>query len=254
MQSLHIISHDWEVAAMVSAVWIIYVGDRMLDALRLPVLSGLSDRHRFYAQHGRAILGAFTPILFTTAWISLVRLGNATRFAGLVMTAVVSLYFLAIHGIPHRVKKWFPKEIAAGGIFAVGAAIPTWMHAAGERKVLIPEVILFAGLCGLNCIAIECWEHNRGGRRWEGKPYWLIRLADAHIARIASILIVGGVSTGIFMVQKESHADIFAASVFSLLILIAIEWRSNRLSPQALRVLADAALLTPLLFLLKGAL
>jgi hypothetical protein len=115
----------------------------------------------------------------------------------------------------------------------------------------MPEVILFAGLCVLNCVTIECWEHNRGGRRWEERPYWLIRLADTRIERIAATLILCAGCMVVFLSRYEIHAEAAEASILSLLILIAVERRSHNLSPQALRILADAALLTPALILLR---
>ena len=157
------------------------------------------------------------------------------------------LYFLAVHGVRGR---GFPKELIVGAIFACGAMIPAWTHTA-ESKALVPTGLLFCGLCGLNCIAIECWEHNRGERRWEKTPYWLIRLADTRIVLIAAILIAFAGLIGVFGSHTAGQSELLAASGISLSIFAAIQWQSNSLSPQALRVLADAALLTPTFFLLR---
>lgn len=251
LQALHISIRFWEIAALSFAVWIVYIGDRMLDGLNKPGLATLSDRHRFYARHSRGILGALPSIVFATGWIGFLRLGDQTMWAGLIMCAIVFFYFFAIHGIPGHLNRWFPKELAVGGIFAAGAAIPAWIHGAGSRRILLPELLLFAGQCALNCIAIECWEHNRGERRWAKPPYWLIRWADARITKIAVILILGALLTGIFVSRNLNQADLLAATAISLLVIAAIDWRSNYFSPRALRVLADAAMLTPIIFLLR---
>jgi len=254
MHGLRTPVRGWEIVALVSAVWIIYAGDRILDGLRKPISVTLPERHIFYSQHVRVILAVLLPLAFATAWIGLERLGSQARLTGLVMSSAVIFYFLAIHAGPMRAGRWFPKEMAAGAIFAVGAALPAWIHGAESRSVLLPETFLFGGLCVLNCMAIECWEHNRGARRWEMRPYWLTRWADTRIAHIAIILFLCSAWIGIFVSHGGRSADLAGASSISLLVIMAIEWQSNTLSRQALRVLADAALLTPLVFLLRSVL
>jgi hypothetical protein len=251
VRQLHLSFQPWEIAALTFAVWIIYISDRVLDGLRTPSLAITSDRHKFYMRHGRAILCALPPIILAAGLMIFLRLGGQTRFAGLIMSAAVIFYFLGIHGVPDHVNHWFPKEIAAGGIFAAGAAIPAWLHAAGLRNSLMPELLLFAGLCGLNCVSIECWEHNRGERRWEKQPYWLIRLTDTRIEMIAATLILCASCIVLFVSLNGIRAETAEASILSLLCLMAIERRSNNLSPQAVRILADVALLTPAVFLLR---
>ena len=254
MQALHMPFHYLDLALLTVAVWIIYAGDRTLDGLRGSREAKRSDRHNFYARHGYAVLGALLPLASASLWIGLTRLSVQTRAAGLVMCGVVGFYFLAVHAAPDRVARWFPKELIAGAIFATGAAIPAWSHAAESGKELFPAAVLFAGLCGLNCIAIECWEHHRGGRRWKERPYWLVRLGDFRIAQIAAALIVAAGLIGIFGTHSAGMAELLGAAIVSLSLIAALDWRSNDLSPQILRVLADAALLTPVFFLLKAAL
>ena len=169
-----------------------------------------------------------------------------------MLCIAVIFYFLVIHVIPNFVVQWFPKELVVGAIFAVGATIPAWTHAAESRKALLPAALLFAGLCGLNCLAIECWEHHRGERQWDKTPYWLIRWVDTRIVRIAAILIVCAGFIGIFGSHTPGQREMLGASAISLSLIAAVEWQSNGLSPRVLRVLADVVLLTPALFLLKS--
>ena len=103
----------------------------------------------------------------------------------------------------------------------------------------------------LNCVAIECWENNRGERRWVEAPYWLIRVADTRIAQIAVILFLSSVGIGIFVARSGNSTELLGACSISLLATIVMERQSNAVSRQSLRVLADAALLSPLVFLLR---
>ncbi len=240
-----------ESTVLTVTVWIIYVSDRMLDTLRPSPDVAHSDRHNFHARHGYAVLGALLPIASATFWISLTRLNSQTKAVGLAMCGAVSFYFLVIHAVPDRMVRWFPKELFVGAIFAAGAVIPAWTHAAESRNALMPAAILFAGLCGLNCVAIECWEHHRGERQWEKTPSWLIQLADSRIMQIAAMLIVGAGIVCAFGPHNAEQAEPIGASAVSLFFIAGLDWRSNDFSPQVLRVLADAALLTPAIFLLK---
>jgi len=253
-QAVHISFPFLEISVLTVTVWIIYVSDRMLDVLRTPPGSALSDRHNFYACHHYAVLGLLLPITLATLWVSLTKLSSQTRIVGLVLCGAVLFYFQVIHVFPDHAGRWVPKEIIVGAIFAAGAAIPAWTRAEGSEKLLISPALIFAALCGLNCIAIECWEHHRGEREWKRKPYWLIRLADARIVQIAAFLLVCVGLTGIFGAHAAGQTELLWASAFSLSLIAVLDWQSNALSPQVLRVLADAALLTPALFLLKAVL
>ncbi|MGH9678524.1 MAG: hypothetical protein ACRD4Y_01095 [Candidatus Acidiferrales bacterium] len=243
-----------EVSVLTATVWIIYASDRMLDVLRSPAGSALSDRHNFYARNRYAVLGTLLPVTSATLWISFTKLTSETMVAGLMLCGAVLFYFQIIHAVPDLAARWFPKELVAGAIFAAGAAIPAWTRAVESQALLLPAVLLFAALCGLNCIAIECWEHHRGERRWKKPPYWLIRWADVRIARIAAFLILCVGCAGAFGPHSAGQTELLGASAVSLALLAALDWQSNALSPQALRVLADAALLTPAFFLLKSVL
>jgi hypothetical protein len=243
-----------EVSVLTTTVWIIYASDRLLDVLRAPAGAVLSDRHGFYARNRYAVLGSLLPVTSATLWVSFTKLTSQTRVAGLVLCGAVLFYFQVIHAVPDLAAQWFPKELVAGAIFAAGAAIPAWTLARETRLLLLPMVLLFAALCGLNCIAIECWEHHRGERQWKEQPYWLVRWADARIGRIAVALILCIGYVSISGPHGEGRWELLAASAVSLTLLAALDWRSNDLSPQALRVMADAALLTPAFFLLRAVL
>ncbi len=253
-QAVHISFPLLEVSVLTVTVWIIYVSDRMLDVLRTPPGSALSDRHNFYARNWYVVLGSLLPIALATAWVSLTKLSSQTRIVGLMLCGAVLFYFQIIHVFSDLAVRRVPKELVVGAIFAAGSTIPAWTHTAGSRTLLIPPALLFAALCGLNCIAIECWEHHRGERQWKKTPYWLIRWADRRIVPIAAILIVCAGMIGIFGPHAAGQAQLLGASAISLALIAALDWQSGALSPQALRVLADAALLTPALFLLKSVL
>lgn len=241
----------WEFAVLAATVWIIYAGDRVLDALRAPAATNRSDRHDFHARHWSIVALAWLPITVGTGFIAFSRLDVQTRNAGLAMCAIVIAYALVIHAAPRRLARRFPKELAVGLIFAAGAVLPVWTHAPQSRNSLLLPAFAFAALCAVNCMAIESWEHPADitdGRQ----PNRLLLHANGHIVPIAAAVALG---IAVFMILGAHNAgrrELLAACEISLCLIAALDWQRARLSPRALRVLADAALLTPALFLWKA--
>ena len=91
------------------------------------------------------------------------------------------------------------------------------------------SIFLFAGLCWINCTAIEAWEAGR---------------SQAHVPVAAGL---AGICAGVLVLANGSF--IGAAELFSASALLFLHRVRTRLSTTALRVLADVALLSPLLFL-----
>jgi hypothetical protein len=90
--------------------------------------------------------------------------------------------------------------------------------------------VLFSGLCWINCVTIEDWEHGMATR----SSVWLLA---ALVAVAAAVLL------------REGRPVLGSAETASVLGLLVLDQVRTRLSRDALRVLADAALLTPVLFL-----
>jgi len=241
-----------EAAVLAATVWVIYVGDRLLDGKTGARQSGASDRHAFYVRHRALAWGCLAAVSAAALWVSVTRLEIATRRAGLELAAAVALYFLLVHGARGGLSRLFPKELLVGGIFAAGTLLPAGTRGAEAARALLAPALLFGAVCALNCMAIECWEHHRGGRQWSERPRWLLRWADARIAALAGSLLAAAGFSAFFAPRDPGELELLAACALSLIFLLALDRASHRLSPRSLRVLADAALLTPALFLLKG--
>ena len=123
--------------------------------------------------------------------------------------------------------KW-PKELAVGILFALGASLAAWgnVRSVGDAAT----IVLFSCLCWINCAAIEKWE-RRGVSEWPvGGAAWIVAL--------------------IAMLFVYAHRPVLSgAEAASALAFVALDHGRDRLSHDALRVLADVALLSPLLFL-----
>lgn len=222
--------------------WLIYIADRLLDGRSPERRSELRERHFFHLRHTRTMLiaagAACVPLLFLIAVMPAgARRENAWIFAVmLAYSAVVHQRLVRIH---------FPRELAVGVVFACACAVPAWSGSGELRGQLVTLTAVFAALCFLNCTAIHAWEHPRDPRRWSRVSLMAVCIA------VAAIAVIGMMRT----LEEVRVALSIAASALLLLALDRDHRRALKKHPHAmlsaftLRILADAALLTPTLLL-----
>ena len=207
------------VALLVLAVWLIYAADRVFDsrgASKLP-------RHEFYRRNWRAVVPVWAAVLSIAGWLAWTRLPAELFERGLLLLGAVALYFALVHLA--RLHTW-PKEAAVAILFALGASLAAWGRV--QSAVDVGTIVLFSGLCWINCVAIERWER---GTRW---PVAMFALCVAAIAMLA---------------LYRERPILSGAETASALAFVLLDCARKRLSPDALRVLADVALLSPVFFL-----
>ena len=219
--------------AMALAVWMLYACDRILDAQRP---GQLEARHHFHAQHRTGFL-----IGIAIAAIALACILPTLSFAALriysALGILLAAYFVLIHAT--RTGPRLPKELAVGFFFSAAVFIPTIARAPQLRLALLPFALHLALVCWLNCIAIYAWE-NGAATQAHSTTLWAV----AHIQSLGAFAI----ALGIALIGSTSH-NLSLAAALSAAILLVLHRNQHRLSRLNLRVLADAALLTPLLFL-----
>jgi hypothetical protein len=142
----------------------------------------------------------------------------------LLLLTAVALYLMAVHVS----RRTWPKEAAVAILFALGASLAIWsqIHSVAD----VATIFLFCCLCWINCVAIQQWEQNSASG-------WPIGAAALSVAAASLILV------------PEHRPVLGAAEAASALALLALDRGRRHLSTDALRVLADAALLTPIFFL-----
>ncbi|HET7101872.1 MAG TPA: hypothetical protein VFJ52_12035 [Terriglobia bacterium] len=229
-------------------VWLVYVADRLLDALKAPAQGIEATRHIFYRRHLWAFLFPLCTGFLLAAWMALTRLDMETFGDGVVILLAVGAYLLAVHLVsPER--EWLPKEMLVGVLFALGTCFPVWEHMANHATAIAAPFLLFTALCWMNCAAIEHeeWRRLRGRRFgkphpwtvWMGRHFWLLSWV---IAAVALGFILGGIG--------RYHWQLLAAELLSALAFALIRYKEESLTMDQFRVLVDIALFTPLLFLL----
>ena len=211
-------------ALLVAAVWLIYSADRMLDAWRGSVNR---PRHEFCRLHWRALLPIWGAVFALATCLSWFVLPSVLFARGMGLLAAVAVYLVAVHTAPPWFRRFWPKEAMVGVLFALGASVAAWNHVRSAADML--TVLLFSCLCWINCIAIEQWETGEG--------HWPVGIAAACIA-LAAILFL-----------SRDRPILASAESASALAFVLLDRGRPRLSLDAQRVLADAALLSPIVFL-----
>ena len=249
------------------AVWVIYVVDRLGDAVRLDERFPATRRHRFYREWERVfrvvvVVAGLVGLLGAGYWIPG---GMAVR--GAFLALMVGGYFCHV-SLARRVG-WIlvPKEALCGFLFAVGSNLaPAYyigrpggdmMSAAAvlaEGLVGVGEAIgslllvAFAILCTMNCALISHWER--------GEDAVQDRAAVTHwrngrgMAPTAAFALLAG--AGVFL--AATLWDRVEGACFLCIALSAaghwvLDKHGGHLSNDARRVLADVMLLTPMFVL-----
>jgi hypothetical protein len=237
-------------AAMALAVWMLYAADRLLDTRLLdatPLTSPIAEmeaRHLFHYRHRSAFLAGIALAAIILA-VLLPHLETAAIHLYLTEGALLFAWFLILHATrsAHRL----PKEIAVGLFFAAAVFIPTIARNPGLRLALLPDAILFAALCSLNCLFIYAWEHPPTSRATAQTTHATTRLALRHLTALAITVAIAGAAIALF--YPSSPRPIAAACTLSTLLLIALDRTRTHLPAITLRASADLALLTPLALL-----
>jgi len=237
----------WESSAILAlGVWVIYVGDRVLDASMLSGMPGrLKPRHQFHRHHQRALgIGMGLAVLATLVLV-LTKM-PMTIYKHLLPGGVLVAGFFGMSMLSSQEPREVPitKNVLAGVTFAFGTAmmahIYRWEYAIFEM-LMSREFKCFAVLCILNISAIDVWEHASRAADPE------IRAAD-ELTLTVFLTLLGAVALIYALLDDQRTSRPFYYAVLTGAALMYILNRTRaRFSMDGLRVLADLALLVPVL-------
>jgi hypothetical protein len=227
-------------------VWLIYVADRLLDAFAADRTSYQSARHRFHRTHRNVLLPLLIAALALTLW-GCFQLDAPTLQFGMLMILIVAGYFGAVHGIG---SKWrFPKEAVVALVFGIGTFFPAWIHSPRSSSAMAIPLAFFIVICWLNVVLIEHVEWIGINRDRLEIPHASTLAAGAHLPSIGIGTALAAAAISV-MFPRQVEPPVMLAVLLSAIALAALGSCWQRLSLNAVRVLADTALLTPALILL----
>ncbi len=239
--------HPWEAYASLGlAVWIIYAADRLLD-VSLFGSSGerMEPRHRFHRDYARFFrIGLAFAIPMTVALV--VMRMPMTIYKHLMLGGVLVAGFFGLSMLSSQDPREVPhtKNILAGVTFAFGTAMTAHLYRAefGIYDMLASrEFLSFAVLCILNISAIDLWEHAARAADLEIK-------ASDELSLTLPLTLLGGVALGYALLEQErSTRPFFYAILTGAGLLYVLNRNRAHFGIDTLRVLADVALLIPVL-------
>jgi hypothetical protein len=229
------------IGVLVVLVWVIYTSDRVLDARKGANRASLKDRHLFCAAHRIPLRFLLLAGAAGSLWFSYQHLRREELEAGIILGAIVGLYLICVHTGRLGMLPQVPKEVAVGTLFAAGTTLPVWSNTYYLKWYAVLVWLLFAAVCALNCLAIECWENRRLGTYRVIEPQPFLAWIDPHLSRIAVFLIALSMMVFVSIPDRLYRGGALAICIASLLTVILNSARA-RLSCRLLRVLADAAL------------
>jgi len=202
-------------------VWVIYLADRLLD-VRLPHYSGEAISHRFYRQHHQFAVTLLGIAFSADLALCLLWLRHSVLINGLFVSACVIAYF-GIFPALRIGTRW--KPIATSILFTAGVFLVAWTGTANPERTFGLPAVAFCLLCQANLALISSWERGISPSK-------------------AMTLVVLLLAVCAFSGASKWYAAV-ALSGFGLLGLILL---GKNLSNSTRRVMADAVLLSPLLF------
>jgi hypothetical protein len=235
-----------ERAVLGASVWLAYAADRWIEGWRLPAGRVQTERHRFSQRWRWPVLLVWVAVLAGAVALAFGRLTAAELTHGGLLLVGVAAYLLS-HQLVHR--HWrgrLPKEACTALLLGAGAAVFS-LGRPGLRPVPFTAALaLFVLLAFANCVLISVWEAEVDRQHGEASLAQLFGAAGARARLLrwgTAALAAAAAAAG------SAGRPVMACALASALLLAALHRAEPRLGRRRARVLADAALLTPLLLL-----
>ncbi len=226
--------------------WLIYLGDRFADTIRLPVDAPRSERHSFCQEHVVGWWIAIVVIFVVDAALALRTLDLQLFFLGGTLAAICAVYLFLNHLFGGRWRPVPMKEKAVGVLFAAGTTLAVVGQLPGLTISFAFAVVLFAMLCTLNCLCIASWERELDTA--QGKTSLLTGWPSTERAlRPLGLFIVA--MALVLMIVWRFAAPLWLCLAASALLLNRLQTATS-LPRDNRTALADLVLLTPLVVLL----
>jgi hypothetical protein len=229
-----------------ASVWLAYAADRWLEGWRLDTRNVRTQRHRFYQRQRWPVFAVWAGMFAMDVAVALATLDRGQLVRGLPLLGAVVAYLLS-HQLVHRNSPGrAPKEMIVALLLAAGVAfflVPLPLSSAH----LIP-LGAFALACFTNCALISSWEQDVDITQGQTS------LALQSSRNAGLIKWLPWVATSVVLLACPWVASVprlaLACGAGSTLLLALVDSLEPRVGWAAARVLADVALMTPLVPLL----
>jgi len=243
-RTFHAPLHSGNALALFLTAWLIYLADRLADAVSLTAGTPRSLRQDFCLRHREIWISALLLVGGFDLYVIWRTIAPGTFFAGAVV-GILAVIYLALNYPRGLVWRWLAaKELAIGLLFTAGTLVALLPTAPPMDPTFLASGVAFGALCSLNCISIAWWERELDRAQHK------VSIATRHpgFARQAG-KICGGLALGslAMMFIIPPARPVFGCVAVSALLLALLEFSPGRLSDDRRTALADLVLLTPIL-------
>lgn len=249
---LHVFATTWRqylpwefYASLGLAVWAIYASDRLLDvSLQGQPGGNLKARHEFHRKHRKPFRIAILAAVAAAVGLAVTTMPS-TIYIHLLLGGVLVAGFFGLSMLSSQSPDEVPhlKNVLAGLTFAFGTSMSAHIYRGYGIDDLLTsrEFLSFAVLCVLNISAIDLWEHASRAADIEIK-------ASDELSLTLPLAVLGAAALGFAALDgNQAVRPFFYAILTGAALLHVLNRNRTRFSIDALRVLADVALLVPVL-------
>lgn len=241
--------HIGNCLALFLTAWLIYLADRLADALSLKAGAPRSLRQDFCVRHREIWIALVVLVAAFDVYVIWRTTALATLLVGAVVGALALIYLVMNHPLGLIWRSLPAKEVAIGVLFAAGMLVALMPSVPFLHAPFVISAIAFAALCALNCISIAGWERELD--RAQGK----VSAATRHpnFTRRAEVICLGlALACLALAIVYPSAALILGCLSVSALLLGYLN--ASATTSDQLTALADLVLLTPLIAIILAAL
>jgi len=230
------------------SVWLAYAADRWIEGWRLSPESIRTHRHFFYRKRRWPIMAVWIAMLGLDMGAAFRGLSTSEIRAGAFMLVPVTAYLFS-HQLLHRNIQWRPpKEACIAVLLGGGAALfPACQPGVDILRMAIP-LTLFVFLCFSNCASISMWENEVD--RSHGQTSLAIQFPGAIAFARALPWALSVLSAVAWLAAGPKAGPAAACATVGSVLLGIVNLEEARIGRILAHVLADLALMTPLVPLL----
>ncbi|MEI6246535.1 MAG: hypothetical protein WCQ64_16015 [Acidobacteriota bacterium] len=239
LRSAHII-------VLAATVWLAYAADRWIEGWHVHWRDIRTQRHHFYQRWRWPVAAVWLTVFVADVAVAFVRLTLPEILSGALLMAFVLLYLLS-HQLVHRHRpRRLPKELCVAALLTGGVCV--FLLPSAHLTEIASSASLFALLCFTNCALISTWEREVDLSHGQSSL-----ATDVVVDRSAFVQLpwlVASLSLLAFAAASGPARDVAACALASAVLLAGVDRLEHRAGWKVARVLADVALMTPLVPLL----
>jgi hypothetical protein len=228
------------------STWSIYLADRIIDVGPNRNQSTTS-RHLFTKRHVRGMIGILFLISTCNLVLIIQYLPQRLLFTGCITLGLIGIYYLIRLTRLKNSITLIPREVMCGMLFALGCAIAPHAYSSHpwiNTPTLFIPILLFGIVCSSNCILISIWENVADSITSDSSIITTHSFLIRYLTSTLTCLSAASATLAYFF-----HWQALLSIALSAALLRLALHHQNRFTPLNLRVLADAVLLTPLIFM-----